>query len=131
MSHTLRGTIPGNETKMVLDDDLPGQGWIIEEFHVFPNDMDLRGDVSGVLMTQDSGSSQFAGFGNNYRIAWATVQNSNHHVVIDPNHIITNELYVRNMDANSLGYMIVMCKRQLTADESIIAMIKERSQDDL
>jgi hypothetical protein len=49
--------------------------------------------------------------------------------IIDPDHLITNELHVVNTAAQAISYMVVLEQKSITADEEVLSIIKEKSQD--
>ena len=51
--------------------------------------------------------------------------------LIDPNHIVIRNLVINNFGSEMANYMVIMEAVSLTDDEAIIALIKERQQDDL
>jgi hypothetical protein len=52
--------------------------------------------------------------------------------VIDPDHIVVRDLYIRNENSNDeVNYLIELEAVDLTDDQAILTLIKERSQDDL
>ena len=135
---TLRGVIlEGNAIKKVMDNDLRGLGYVITDFVVWPWNMDTNGYVSGKLWMgndtdADTTNSQAQ---DNRAIAWSATSGATAEAVqyriIDPEHIITNQLHVVNHAAIAMSYMITMRKVELSDNEEVMALIKERSQDDL
>jgi hypothetical protein len=52
--------------------------------------------------------------------------------VIDPDHVIIQDLWIRNENAvDEVNYLIELEPVDLNDDQAILSLIKERSQDDL
>ena len=136
-TRTLRGVCTANTRKLVFNNDLSGYGWIVESFDVIPNDLDNMGQVWGKLWigADTGGSLQYSDMADNRCIAWSVASGiapeGTQYSIIDPDHIITEDLRVINGTGDSLGYLIRLRLVELTANEQIISIIKQRSQDDL
>jgi hypothetical protein len=135
--HTLRGIVPGSTKQRIFDNDLRNVGWKIKEFYLWPNNMDVNPYVWAKLWigNDTGGSLGFSDAGDNRAIAWASASGSTAEAlrwsVIDPDHIITNTLSVHSGSPESVAYLIVLEQMTLSDDEEIMALIKERSQDDI
>jgi hypothetical protein len=46
-------------------------------------------------------------------------------------HVVVRDLWIENFSADPLNYIIRVRRRELTEDQAILALIQERSQDDL
>lgn len=135
---TLRGTANGNEKKIVFNNDLMNVGWRVKSFQVWPNNLDACPYVWAKLWigNDEGGSISFSDAGDNRSIAWSASSSpaaptASQWSVLDPNHIITNELSVHSGSGDSLAYLIELEIMSLTDDEQIMAIIKQRSQDDI
>ena len=130
--HTLRGVVLANSDKTLIEDELVGQGWKVINFSIWPNDMDNLPPVSATLRTEISGgSTQYSDAGDNRTIAWgiwtptASVFN-----LVDPEHIVVDTLSIKNMSATqSLAYYVELERMEISADETIISLLKERAQN--
>jgi hypothetical protein len=133
--HTLRGVVQAAEKKIVFDNDLRNVGWKIKEFYYWPNNMDSNPYVWGKLWigNDDGGSLGFSDAQDNRAIAWAqssgTTPEALSTSIVDPDHIITGQLRVINGAGDNAAYLIVLEKMDLSTDQEIMALIKERSQD--
>lgn len=135
---TLRGVIlDGNSVKKIMDNDLRNVGYQIEDFCVWPWNMDTNAYVSGKLWIgndtdADTTNSQAQ---DNRAIAWSatsgTTAEAVNYKIVDPDHVVTNQLHVVNNSATAMSYMVVMRRVDLSDNERVMALIKERSQDDL
>lgn len=135
---TLRGQLNDtNVHRLIVDDGRTNHGYKIKSFHVWPNGSGIDG-VYAVLGTQydmlPSGDA-----GDNRQIGWAggawssgTGTIANRFSVLDPDHIVNTDLYIRaTVGVEATNYLIVMEPIQMTEDQAIMQLIKERSQDDL
>ncbi len=137
-TRTLRGQL--NDTnihQIVVDDGRLNHGYIIKEFYVWPRGTGGDG-VFGVLGTQYDMLS-YADATDNRQIAWAgntwstsgtpTTGNWN---VIDPDHVVIQDLFITATTGSndSTNYLIVLEPLSMTEDQTILQLIKERSQDD-
>lgn len=135
---TLRGQLSGaNPRRIIVDDGRPNYGYKVLEFAVWNTGTGASG-VFGVLGTQYD-MNPFADAGDNRQIAWAgsawntagNDSNANRYSVIDPDHIVITDLYLRALaPGETMNYMIVVQPITMSDDEAILQLIKERSQDD-
>lgn len=134
---TLRGVVEAATKKVVLQNDMRNVGWRVKEFYFWPNNMDANPYVWGKLWigNDDGGSLGFSDAQDNRAIGWAATSGATAesvgYNVLDPDHIITNELRVINGAGDSASYLIVLELQAISDDQEIMALIKERSQDDL
>jgi hypothetical protein len=134
--HTLRGVIlQGGDIKKIFESPQAGTGWIVKAFFVWPYNMDSnlyshgklwKGDPTGAsLVNSDAQNSQC--------FAWSATSGATaesvRYDIIDPDHLITNELHVVNTAAQAISYMVVLEQKSITADEEVLSIIKEKSQD--
>jgi hypothetical protein len=138
--HTLRGVAGANVKEVIFDNDLRGVGWRVTNFIIIPNNMDVAPYVWGKLwMGNDLGGSVgFSDMTDNRCIAWGaasstdpTARGANRWSFIDPDHIITNQLHIHSGSGDTLAYFIELEQMDITTDQEILALIKERSQDDI
>lgn len=135
--HTLRGVVEAAEKKIVFDNDLRNVGWKIKEFYYWPNNMDANPYVWGKLWigNDDGGSLGFSDAQDNRAIAWAQGSGQTPEslvtTIVDPNHVVTGQLRVINGSGDSAAYLIILEQMTLSTDQEIMALIKERSQDDI
>jgi len=72
---------------------------------------------------------------NNVQIAWASQSTSATSRVmgfsiIDPQHLVIQDLWIQNIaDNEEANYLIELEAVEITSDQSILQMIKERSQN--
>lgn len=137
-TRTLRGQLNDtNVHQLVVDDGRLSHGYVIKEFYVWPTGTSGDG-VFGVLGTQYD-MLPYADAGDNRQIGWAgntwsttgtpTTGNWN---VIDPDHVVIQDLYICGTTANNdpTNYLVVLEPLTMTESQTILQLIKERSQDD-
>ena len=131
-THTLRGVVLANSDKTLIEDELVGQGWKVLNFTIWPNDMDNLPPVSATLRTEIAGgSTQYSDAGDNRTIAWAIWSaGGTHFQQVDPEHVIVDTLSIKNLSASeSLAYFVELERMKISADETIISLLKERAQN--
>lgn len=133
---SLRGLLTDQTVKqLVVDDGQLTQGYVVEEFHVWVDGTGIDGVYAVLGKEYDirpagdaSDGRQIAWAGN----AWGSggTTTSGAFSVIDPDHVVLRDLYIRNVSNDNCNYLIVLRQKNLSDDESILQLIKERSQDD-
>jgi len=130
--HTLRGTIGGKTRKVVLENSLSGVGWKITKFDVIPNNLEAAPYCVCKLFTDDQGGSvTYSDMFDNRAIGWGAAERASRYSVIDPHHVIRGNLTVLSLTPESASYLIHLESMTLTDTEEVMALIKERSQDDV
>lgn len=135
---TLRGQLTdANVKQLVVDDGRLNHGYIVKEFHVWVDGGGNEGVYAVLGKEYDMGAGgdaadarQIAWAGN----AWSTGANlaATSFSVVDPDHVVIRDLYIQRINpADPCNYLIVLEQKELSNDESILQLIKERSQDDL
>jgi hypothetical protein len=134
---TLRGQITDLVPKrLIVDDGRLTSGYRIVSFQVWP-DFDNDDAVFATLGTQyDMDSS--ANAGDNRQIAWAvgsvdatgTNRGGQMWSVLDPDHLVIMDLYILSNRQTTVNYLVEIEPVDLTNDQTILTLIKERSQDD-
>lgn len=135
---TLRGKLTDlNVKRIIVDDGRPNHGYRVLDFRVWPvgGGTDVCYGILGLSydMATDGDAS------DNRQIAWSSSGYSasptfaGQYSVIDPDHVVITDLYIAATTANvdPTNYMIVVEPITLNDDEAILALIKERSQDDI
>lgn len=139
---TLRGIADSGQNKrLIVDDGRLNHGYRVVRFEVFPVDVTSgAADCSGVLALDYDGTTQAWRADDNRQIAWSSVTMStafsvnNKTDIIDPDHVVIMDLwilaYTSATDAR-INYLVELEPVELSNDEAILQLIKERSQDDL
>jgi len=133
---TLRGRLANGEKKdLIIDDGRLNHGMKIKSFHVWGIDNDSGAEMTLCFNTESVGSNFDASNGN--QIAWASqagaagVPAQYNFSLIDPNHVVVQDLILNNFGATVGNYLVIMEQVSLSDDQAILALIKERQQDDL
>ena len=134
--HTLRGQMqPSSKRVLIIDDGRLNHGKKIKEFHEWGIDNDSGAEMSLNLNEENVGSNWDAANGN--QIAWSSqagaagVPSQYNFSLIDPNHVVIQDLVINNFGSTVGNYLVILEKIKLSDDEAIIQLIKERQQDDL
>ena len=134
--HTLRGQMqPSSKRVLIIDDGRLNHGMKIKEFHVWGVDNDSGAEMTLNLNEESVGSNWDASNGN--QIAWSSqvgaagVPSQYNFSLIDPNHVVIQDLVINNFGTAVGNYLVILEKIKLSDDEAIIQLIKERQQDDL
>lgn len=139
---TLRGQfVEGTATRLILDDGRLNHGHKIINFIVSGDPSASANDAYAVL-SLDYDSPTAWDWSDNRQIAWAASPvdsvGSIHlgESVVDPDHIVLQDLWINGVVGSSGGssvinYLVELELVELSNDQSILTLIKERSQDDL
>ena len=136
-TRTLRGKLEDTNVKqLVVDDGRLTHGYKVKEFYVWVNGGGAEGVYAVLGKEYDmvaggdaSDPRQIAWAGN----AWSTGSGltATSFSVVDPDHVVLQDLYIQRINpADVCNYLIILETADLTYDESILQLIKERSQDD-
>ena len=138
---TLRGQfIEGDTKRLILDDGRLNHGYKVVSFVISGDVSTSAGDAYATL-SLDFDAPLAWDWGDNRQIAWASTNVSATSgsdapfTVVDPDHVIIQDLYIQGTVAGAGGstpinYLIELETVDLTDDEAILTLIKERSQDD-
>lgn len=138
---TLRGRFTEGETKrLVIDDGRLNHGYKVVNFVVSGDPGSSANDAFGTL-SLDFDAEVNWNWGDNRQIGWAstnivsTGSANTPFSVIDPDHVVIMDLYITGQvstggGSSTINYLIELETVELTNDESILTLIKERSQDD-
>ena len=136
---SLRGIIAsGTKKRLIVDDGLYTHGYRVVAFHIFAFDTSQPNNgCVGILATSDEGQLENYDASDNRQIAWSGYAQTdafapiNEKSIIDPNHIIVTDLFVgaTSQSASPMSYLVVVEPMNLSEQQGIIALVKERSQD--
>ena len=138
---TLRGIVDSGIVKrLIVDDGRLNHGYRVVRFEIFPVDVASgASDCSGVLALDYDGPTQQWRADDNRQIGWSSTTMSTSYSVnnktdiIDHDHVVIMDLYVlayTNGSDTRVNYLVELETVELTDDEAILSLIKERSQDD-
>lgn len=139
---TLRGQFIEGETKrLVVDDGRLNHGFKVVRFVISGDPSSSANDAWATLSLDYDAPVQW-NWGDNRQIGWAStnVQGTAGleppFSVLDPDHVVIMDLYIQGTVGSAGGssvinYLIELEPMELTDDQAILTLIKERSQDDL
>ncbi len=140
--HTLRGNFTEDETRrLIVADGNLNMGHRIIRFVISGNPNTSTNDAYALLCTDKDTENKW-NWSDNRQIGWAstvmvsTGGASTAFEVIDPEHIVLQDLFIKGKVGSSGGnseinYLIELEPVTLTDEQSVIQLIKERSQDDI
>jgi hypothetical protein len=86
----------------------------------------VKGDITNISFTNSDAQDTRV-------IAWSQASGSTAESVgrdiIDPDHLITNELNVVNLSGQAISYLVHLRRVSVTNDQEILSIIKERQQN--
>ena len=138
---TLRGQFTEGEVKrLIIDDGRLNHGYRVVNFYISAGVGGSSLDSQAVLAL-DYDSPATWNWGDNRQIGWASQRVADVSggqplfAVLDPDHIVIMDLYIQGIvggggGTDKINYLIELETIELTNDESILTLIKERSQDD-
>ena len=135
---TLRGRLTDTTIRrIIVDDGRTNHGYRIKEFHVWCDPLGADG-VFATLGTQFDMLSG-ARADDNRQIAWggntwsssSSTPSTGAWSVVDPGHVVITDLYVQATNSEGTNYLVILEPVTLSEDQAIMALIKERSQDDI
>jgi hypothetical protein len=137
---TLRGQFVEGETKrLIVDDGRLNHGYRVVSF-VIAGEPALTSGEAYATLSLDYDAPTNWDWGDNRQIGWASTNNAggsglnSPFSVIDPDHIVIMDLYIQGNSAlpsGNINYLIELEAVELSNDQAILTLIKERSQDDL
>jgi len=138
---TLRGQfIEGQTKRLIVDDGRLNLGYKVVRFVISGEPTSSANDAWATL-SLDYDAPAIWNWGDNRQIGWAStnVQGTAGleppFSVLDPDHVVIRDLYVQGTVSGAGGssvinYLIELEMVELTDDQAVLTLIKERSQDD-
>ncbi len=136
-THTLRGRVSQESTKrLILNDGRLNHGMVVKEFYVWTisqasgNDVDCILSLSGIVSNEmDAGDNRQIGWARETTTATTRLADMS---IIDPDHVVVQDLWISNLSTNGpANYLVILESKELSNNETVLQLIKERSQDDL
>jgi hypothetical protein len=122
---------------LIVDDGRLNIGYKVVSFVVFPYAPAGATQQTPVTLGLDYDMGPNMDASDNRQIGWAVTVYGTGSLeggqisVIDPDHIVVRDLYIRNENSNDeVNYLIELEAVELSDDQAVLALIKERSQDD-
>lgn len=137
---TLRGTLTsGERRRLILDDGQFTHAVRVRAFRIWGVDPTVQNnDCAGVLALDEDGLQVNFRADDNRQIGWAGYYIAQSYAanppwgIIDPDHIVVRDLWITaNATAGEINFMVELETVTITEEEAVLALIKERSQDDL
>ena len=134
----LRGRLEDNEgRRLIVDDANFNDGWRVTKFTVASDGINSN-EVSGKLALKEVPTTGWD-WSRNTEIAWASSRGTveanwgGFPNAIDPNNVVIMDLWVYGSSSNGgdINYMIEIERVVLDDNQSVLALIQERAQDDL
>jgi len=133
--------VEGEVKRLIVDDGRLNHGYKVVNF-IVAGDPDSSANDVFVTLSLDYDAPLTWNWGDNRQIGWAstTVFNASGleapFVALDPDHVVIMDLYIQGQQSGAGGnavinYMIELEPVELSNDQAILSLIKERSQDDL
>jgi hypothetical protein len=138
---TLRGKIDfakaGQKQTLIVDDGRLNHGHRITSIRMWPARASQVGDIAATLATDGRAASIPMDASNNGQVAWvygafAISPGNGFETILDPNHIVVQELVlVADFTgfADGVNYMITLQPITLSDSESAVVQIKARQQN--
>jgi len=136
---TLRGLLDSSELRqLIVDDGQLTQGYRVTRFDVFPYVPAGGSQITAVVLGLDYDMDPNFNASDNRQIGWASNSFSSIGASIslvtsalDPDHVIIRDLWILNTNpGDQVNYLIELETVELSSDQTILTLIKERSQDD-
>lgn len=134
--YSLRGRVDsGSQKRLIIDDGRFNHAMKVESFVVWPANPNAVEDPKCVLSLSDNTVSS-ADASDTNQIGWSKAADAttiySGYSILDPNHLVVRDLYITNLDAqDEANYLVILKPMEISDDRAIMALIKERSQDDL
>lgn len=123
----------GTKTRVIVDDGKFTDAWEVVGFDVFAEN-GLAPDAQAILALDQDGLTSKWDAGDNRQIGWAFMFTGTNGGSVHSwirKHVVCRDLWIENFGPNTLNYIIRVQRRELSEDQAILALIQERSQDDL
>lgn len=142
LTRTLRGKVrPQNpitgdtgKERLIVEDGRLTDGWKVTGFDVFATNA-MAPDVQGILSIDEDGLTGGFDASDNRQIGWSFMFVGSAGAAtaswLVPDHVVLRDLWIQNFSGETMNYIVEVQRQTLTEDQAILALIQERSQDDL
>lgn len=135
--YTMRGTMGPTEAtrSLVVDDGRYTHGFIVESMRVWPAGATLPTgfNANAVLSFLDTlpASMNAEETGTFAWAAWieGTTTDAYAWAILDPQHIVNQDLFIHNMGGTAMNYLITMRPITMTPEQGVLQLIKAANQD--
>lgn len=130
--YTLRGTMAATEPVrgLVVDDGRYQHGFIIEEMRIWAAGpgftpgfncaavLSLYDNPPATINAEESGSIAWA--------AWieSTTNSIDQFFIIDPEHVVNQDLFIHNMGGTEMNYLIRMRPIEMSPEQGVLQLVK-------
>ena len=130
--YTMRGTMPATELtrSLVVDDGRYTNGFIIEEMRIWSAGPSLpAGFSSNACLSLYDTPPATMNAEESGTIAWAAwIEDTNNGVdqffIIDPEHVVNQDLFLHNLGGTSMNYLIRMRPMVMTPEQGVLQLVK-------
>lgn len=128
----LEGVLEYEEESLIIENDLKGIGWRIEDFKIIGYAMNEAQDNTYVArLAMEAGLSvDFALFERNDVLGFATYGGGGNDQILDMNTMITDELYITNITQSAaitdkrINYQVILGLYEIDDKEQLVAQVK-------
>ena len=123
----------GEKVRLIVDDGNFTDAWEVVSFECFPTN-GTGADVQGILSLDEAGLTSGWDASDNRQVGWSFMFIGTNGGAIKSwirDHIVVRDLWIENFSADPMNYLIRVVRRNISEDQAILALIQERSQDDL
>jgi hypothetical protein len=140
-TRTLRGQFQEGQThRLVVDDGRINVGYKVTSF-VIAGDPSSSGNDAWATLSLDYDAPANWNWSDNRQIGWSSTNIQStagaqpSFTLVDPDHIVVRDLYIQGTVSSAGGssvinYLVTLEQVELSDDQAVLALIKERSQDD-
>jgi len=132
---TLRGDIDGGARKSIfqfegLDVKSLSRAWKVKDVFICQSQSNpvTTGANGCILHTDDQTKTRFQLIDNQVIGAAGWSAAAGRFIVLDPNHIIVEHLFLTNLDSQVLNYLVILEEIKINKTGNIIYRLKERAQ---
>lgn len=132
-SYTFRGTMAPTEAtrSLVVDDGRFTHGFIIESLHIWAAGSSLPGlaGAQNALLSLYETPPTTMNALEAGTIAWAvwnvdTTNQFNYWSILDPDHVINQDLFLHNMSGTAFNYLITMKPIVMSPEQGVLQLVK-------
>jgi hypothetical protein len=126
--------LTGTETsrQLVVDDGRYRHGFVISSFRVWGGPT-VEGNNVAAVLSRSSTAVTTMNANHSPVFAWAATINDTTNGftewnIIDPEHVVNEELHLHNVNGTAFNYLIVMHDLTMTDEQGVLQLVKNQSQ---
>lgn len=123
----------GEKVRLIVDDGRFTDAWEVIGFDVFATN-GAGPDVQAILALDEDALGGGWDASDNRQIGWGFMFIGTSGGAVNSwirRHVVVRDLWIENFGPDPLNYIVRVQRRELSEDQAILALIQERSQDDL